>query len=295
MFPDSSGRQSFLTSMQEILIVGHVCIDHNRTEQLEYEAAGSPAVFMNNVFRQFRDCHVTVISPYGRDFLPFQGSVNLYPEVPQPIQTLRYTNTVTGGGRKQECLYWQDAHPIAVDKRMISLVKSADIICFAPLTPDLPPTYVSQMKQFMKQDCTTILLPQGYFRTFHADHTVHVREFSEAAELLPLFDGVIVSDEDHPDMLAVASDWSERFHTIVIVTEAEKGASVVREGQITHVPTDAVAPSDIVSSVGAGDIFSAGFMHVFAGSRDPVAGAAFGNKLARACLFMKPDAIRIEV
>ena len=281
--------------MQEVLVVGHVCIDQNRKDGSALkETAGSPAMFMEKIFRELPDCKLTIVAPYGADFEPYRSSVSLYPTMAQGITTMRYENIVTEHGRTQQCFYWEDAKPVPIDEQMVDYIKSAQIVCLAPLAPTIPASYVRQIKSLMNSESKLLMLPQGYFRTIQEDHSVHVRDFREAPDMLPHTDIIIVSDEDHPDMLSTALTWSRRYGSSVVVTQAEEGATVVQNGKITPVPTQPVKPIDIVNSVGAGDILSAGVMYMLSRKHTLVEAVQFGNALARQCLFMKPDAIHID-
>jgi hypothetical protein len=276
-------------------VVGHVCIDRNTVEGKEYEGAGSPAMFMGKIFRQLPDCNSGIIAPYGPDFIPYLKGSSLLPVHPLRIQTMVYENIVLGGIRTQKCLYHSQALPVKFDDSIINAIKASDVVCFAPLAPNYSADDIRNIIKYKKVNAPAVLLPQGYFRQFdHKNNNVRVREFIEEGSILPFFNIVIVSDQDHPDMMSQAHDWSVRHGCIVIVTRAEKGAVVMNNTIITEVPTIPVPNSEIVSSIGSGDIFSAGVIYEFTKSNDAVRAAQSGNRLARQCLFCKPDEIVIN-
>jgi len=281
--------------MHEILVIGHVCIDENRMEHDSYRGPGGPAMFMAKIFRQIPDCHLTIIAPYGADFIPYTREISFYPPKPNVSNTMRYTNTIVEGKRTQTCANWEDAKPIPMDKTFIQSIKAADTICFAPLAPTIEQDYVREILTFRKSDSTTVLLPQGYFRAFSSDGTVRVGEFTEASGVLPLIDIVIVSDEDHPDMLNLGQVWSIRYKNNVVVTQSERGAADILNGIIKEVPTTPVPSNQIISSVGAGDAFAAGFIYQFHLSHDIEKSVIEGNVIARQCLLRRPDDIRVDV
>jgi len=154
----------------KITILGHVCIDKNTSENSSYTAAGSPAMFMNKIFRQLPDNQLTIIAPYGADFLEYAENGKLYPEKPSGKNTLVYENITKGGARIQK------AH--------------------------------------------------------------HTKE-----KEIPL-------------------------------------------------PTKAVPESEVVDSVGSGDIFSAGFAHRYQQTHSLEKAGRFANELARQCLFYTPSEIK---
>jgi len=208
---------------------------------------------------------------------------------------MRYENIVTGGKRVQKCFYWEAANPVPLDDTLIGFIRTADTICLAPLAPTIGSEYIQEMSRYRKKGSKTVLLPQGYFRQFDSKGNVGVREFIEAPDILPYVNVVIVSDEDHDDMLHIGQAWSSDSERIIVVTEAKDGAAVIQKGSITQVATIPVPVSKVVSSVGAGDAFAAGFMYQLFLEQDAVIAATFGNRVARQCLLCKPDDIRISV
>ena len=276
-----------------IQIVGHVCIDNNVTEHASYTAAGSPAMFMQEILGQFPDCDVTIVAPYGADFLPFTKDTTLYPHEPLAIATMVYENTIREGKRTQKCFHYETARPVDLDEQLIELIKAADVICLAPLAPNYSAAYIQKLLQYKKKEARVVLSPQGWYRQFDEANNVKVRDFVEAEAILPIVDVVIVSDQDHGDMAGIAAEWNSRYGCVVVMTEAEKGARVFDGGTQTEVSTSPVPPDQIISSVGAGDIFTAAFIYSFAQSHDSIRAAAFANQIARQCLFCTPDTITI--
>jgi hypothetical protein len=270
MLPDTTDNRTFLDSMQ-ILIVGHVCIDRNVTEHATF-----------------------VVVPYGSDFIPYSKKLSLYPPYPLNISTMVYENTVHGATRIQKCFHYKEAVPVVIDDTMIRTIKQADIVCLAPLAPSYDTKYVRSLKAHMRPDAIFALLPQGYFREFSPDHTVGIRDFTEADGILPSVDIVIMSQQDHDDMHALAALWAEQYHCIAVVTQAECGATVYSGTSILQVPTSPVPLDRIVSSIGAGDIFSAAFLYRYKKSNDLRSSVGYANKIARQGLFATADTLKID-
>ncbi len=61
---------------------------------------------------------------------------------------------------------------------------------------------------------------------------------------------------------------------LAAVTVSERGAYVIEEGTVTHVPTK---PAEVVDATGAGDLFAAGFLHGLGQGRDAVTCARMGS------------------
>lgn len=277
-----------------IVILGHVCIDKNTSEHVSYTAPGSPAIFLSKIFNQLPDSSTTIISSYGTDFLPYTAKVSLYPKEPNAKHTLIYENVTKNKKRTQKALFSEDAQPVVIDENVVRILKQADILYIAPITPNFSADYIKKVVGSITKNCIVIFSPQGYFRQFDADDTVIVREFTEADDILPLVDFVITSEQDHPHMNEVAEEWAKKFDITVVITKGEQGADVFTKGNLTPIPTSAIAENDIVDSVGSGDIFSAGFGYWYKKTGNVSNAVTFANKLAGACLFFSSEDIRID-
>jgi len=276
-----------------ITILGHVCIDTNSAEHTSYTSAGSPAIFMNKVYRQFPGVKSQIIAPYGADFLPYLKGIPIYPNKPSEKKTLLYKNIMHGNIRIQKAINREYVELLPITDEMQDIISQSDVIYLAPLTAGYSIQYVHYLMQFAHKDALKILLPQGYYRSFDSENTVHQREFKEADILLPLFDFVIVSEQDHFVMNEYSKKWAQNIR--VIVTEGEKGAHYFYKNESTLVPTKPVRPEDIIDSVGSGDIFSASFGYTYFKTKDVHASIEFANNIARQCLFYKADSLKITL
>jgi sugar/nucleoside kinase (ribokinase family) len=277
-----------------IVIIGHVCIDHNISENASYVGSGSPAMFMQKIYRQFPDCNVTIVASYGSDYAEFLEGISVYPRAPNSTKTLIYENNTKGGSRIQKAHYREEALPVDITPELEEIIRGADVIFFAPLLPNFMPSYVEKICMLKNENAQVALIPQGYYRNFDETDTVIVREFTEANEILPHIDTVIVSEQDHPDMMREARRWSEENKVISIVTLGERGADAIYQGNTISLPTTPVPENEIVDSVGSGDIFSAGFAYRYRQTHDIKEAGRFANELARQCLFFTSNDIRID-
>lgn len=278
----------------QIVVLGHVCIDKNTSENASYTAPGSPAMFLSKIFKQLPDCSTSIITPYGEDFLPYAATISLFPMKPTTRHTLVYENITKNKQRTQKAHFFGEARPVFLEAEERKLLAKADVLYIAPILPNFSPEYIGSVIQTIPKSCLKILSPQGYFRTFDEQNNVVIREFPETSEVLPLIDVVIVSEQDHPEMKKVAKEWAHTYKIVVIVTTGEGGAEIFTKDSITPVPTDPVPETAIVDSVGSGDIFSAGFGYMFQKTKDFVGSVAFANKLARECLFYTSENIAID-
>lgn len=270
-----------------IHILGHVCIDKNVSEHATYTGAGSPAVFMAHIYKKFPGISPHIIAPYGSNFLPYCKDLQIYPAQSIGGTTLLYENISHGNVRTQKAHHRESAKPLPFTEELNNTLSKANILFFAPLTPDYSVAYVKDVMQSLRKDTLKIFLPQGYYRSFDEEDRVIERDFIEAEELIPLFDFVIVSDEDHRDIIKSAMDWSR--NTQVIMTQGDKGAQYFSQSTSFTATVDPVNPKDIIDSVGSGDIFSASFGYKYYLTKDVKKSLEFANDIARQCLFSKAD------
>ncbi len=277
----------------KIVIIGHVCIDHNISESSTYTAAGSSAVFINKIMQQFEENEIIIIAPYGKDFLPYTKELTLYPAQPTSDQTLVYKNIIRKVERDQKALYRSNAEPIEIENNFASIIKQADIIFIAPLLPNFPACYIQRISQLAKKKALKIILPQGFFREINSANEVMVREFSEADKIMPYMDIAVISNQDHPHAKEIATQWVQKSKLSVIITSAEKGAFIITRKKQTIIPTIPVPVEKIVDSIGSGDIFSAALAYNYIQTRSLEKAVKFANETARQCLFQTTDSLKI--
>ncbi|GAA1000678.1 PfkB family carbohydrate kinase [Subtercola frigoramans] len=294
------------TLSPSVTIVGHVCIDENRADDDSAvdepnvdslgrggsgdgtnassgsgetrRSAGSPAVFMAPQFSRNSVDDVSVLAPYADDF-PSLGAGLDFLNPPQAGTTMLYRNIIEGGLRRQECQASAAAEPVPLNEAISARLASTDILVVAPLLPTFTADYVRQLAGGVPSHAVTILIAQGYLRDVTDDAVVVKRAFSEHAEILPLFDLVVFSDEDISDALVVARNWSGLYPRVrFVVTQNSAGATIFSAGSATHV---AAHPIDTVGqAIGTGDVFSAEFALSYFHSGDAVAAVAEANVAA---------------
>jgi sugar/nucleoside kinase (ribokinase family) len=274
------------------VVLGNVCIDHNRTNDISYEAAGGPPTFLSLFLNQTKDALLTTISSYGSDFLLFKNSLNLYPLSPNTASTLVYENTMAHGKRSQKCYFYKEALPPEINQDMTKIIKEADVLFITPLIPYFSPEYIKNVAELTSKDCLKIFLPQGYFRQFDENDNVVFREFEEADEILPLVDFVILSNEDYPNIENLSFKWNKKYNTTFIVTEAEKGAVIIAKNDKILVSTNSIPFEEIVDSIGAGEIFTASFAYNYFKNKDIERSVKLANESAREKLLAKTEELQ---
>jgi sugar/nucleoside kinase (ribokinase family) len=241
-----------------IVLVGHACIDRNNIEGEKYTKWGGPTIFMAKYFEQAFNSPSTIIASYGDDLLSYVDGVTLYPGKPNIDASLVFENTVTDGRRTQRCQHADIALPAEIDSSAKKILAECDILIVGALTPCYTPSSIASLMSAVRKNCLTVLSPQGYFRDIKPDGSIELREFVEASEVIPQFDLVVLSDEDHPNAFDRAHEWKQFGpKTEIIVTRNAHGADIITNDGTINVPTNPVANKDIVDPVGAGDVFTA--------------------------------------
>jgi hypothetical protein len=83
--------------------------------------------------------------------------------------------------------------PPITTAEVIQAVKQADIIIVATLLPNYSAEYLQKVLGYASQHSLKVLCPQGYFRHITEEGLVQPREFTEALEIISLFDLVMYS------------------------------------------------------------------------------------------------------
>jgi len=271
-----------LMSDLSVVIAGHVCIDHNRSEHATYTGWGSAVLYMAQVFREKYDSKVAVLTNYGPDLLPYLPPVTLVPATPTQERTLVYENDSSiAGKRVQHCYNLEVAAPLKLTLEHKQLLASADIVVLAVLLPNYDVAYVQELLASCKSSALTVLCPQGYFRHVDAEGLVSPRTFTEADDIVKEFDLVVYSEEDYPDAFTAGQAWKRTApDTQIVVTQGSKGASIMHADRSELIPTVPIPPDEIVDSVGCGDTFAAALAKVYHETGDLSAAVAAAHQVA---------------
>ena len=138
----------------------------------------------------------------------------------------------------------------------------APIILLAPLAQELTPEL---LKLFQRRPGTIVAAtPQGWLRRWDADGRVWPTPWSDAEQMLPQIDVLILS---HDDLLpfaggnrieadAMLSRWSLSV-PLLVATDGQYGATLFQHGKTHHFPA---YYGREVDPTGAGDVFAAAFL-----------------------------------
>ncbi|HVS58308.1 MAG TPA: carbohydrate kinase family protein [Candidatus Saccharimonadales bacterium] len=268
----------------KVVLVGHVCIDSNTSEQSSYTGWGSSLMYMAAYFRTHTDIDPVLIAPYGADFQKYSKGLCLI-ATSQGKRTLVYKNVTHDGRRTQWCDHVNTAKPVPLSKEVRQSVAEADVIVLAPLLPNYSIEYIAELFLTKKPTCLTVLLPQGFLRSVDQRGKVLSRKFEEAAGILPLFDLVVLSEDDVHGDVREAHTWAKLSQkTNIIMTQGAGGASLVMPQGLVRAKTKPIPEEQIIDSVGCGDTFSAAAMISYFATKDVMVAMIAGNEAASAKL-----------
>jgi sugar/nucleoside kinase (ribokinase family) len=126
------------------------------------------------------------------------------------------------------------------------------------------------------EDVLIGVMPQGFFRSWDEQGQVYFTEWRPSEAVLRRINVLVLSELDVPDPGKLVHDWTP-FVEIMIITHAERGATVYWKGESCHYPA---RPAHQVDPTGAGDVFTAAFLIRLAETKDPCNAASFANAVA---------------
>lgn len=268
----------------KIVLIGHVCIDHNRSEHAAYKGWGSSVLYMGQYLQRKHGVRPIVVSNYGPDMLEFLPAITMLPSEPSRPGTLVYENDSHTGTRIQRCHNLELADAPEVTPEIVAAVREADIVVVATLLANYPASYVRELLGHAKPTALKVLCPQGYFRHITDEGLVAPRDFIEALDIVPLFNLVMYSEEDHAAAFGLARNWKQFADTEIIVTQSALGASIIGKDAVLSVPTKPIPLDQIVDSVGCGDIFATTVAYAYWQNHDLQAAVKEAHRAATAKL-----------
>ena len=118
--------------------------------------------------------------------------------------------------------------------------------------------------------------PQGFLRRWDDQGRISFVDWNPPESVLRRINVLVLSEQDVPDPDGLVQAWG-RFIDVIVVTRAEKGATVYHDGEPCDYPA---RPAQQVDPTGAGDVFAAAFMIRLIETKDPCQAAQFANAVA---------------
>jgi 1D-myo-inositol 3-kinase len=160
--------------------------------------------------------------------------------------------------------------------------RNAPVVLLGPLAQELSPSLV---KLFPRRPGAIIAAtPQGWLRRWDDDGRVWPTPWTDAEELLPLLDVLILSHDDllpfadgnRADADAILTRWSMQV-PLLVATDGQHGATLFQHGNTEKFPA---YPTIEVDPTGAGDVFAAAFLAHLYRNGDPHKAVDFANCVA---------------
>jgi hypothetical protein len=149
--------------------------------------------------------------------------------------------------------------------------RNAPIVHLGPVAQEVDPRLARAFPN--SQVCLT---PQGWLRSWNADHLIHPSDWPEARFVLENANAAVLSIED----VQGNESWIEDMLTsirILVVTEGARGARLYWNGDLRYFKPPQMTEVD---PTGAGDVFAAAFFVRLFQTRDPWEAARFATDLA---------------
>ncbi len=257
--------------MRDYVVLGHICADlqPDGTTRL-----GGTALFASLTAHRLglRAAILTACAPdFDLSELPVEIAVVRQPATETTLFENRYDN-----GKRTQFLHGR-ATTIDLGRLPVAW-RQAPIVHLAPVIQEVPFTTAAVFEQPLLG-----ATPQGWLRSVLDDKHV----VTEPAALLDLpFDRshiVVLSEEDVQGREELVRRLAERL-ALVVLTRAERGATVFQHGRPTDVPA---FEADVVDPTGAGDVFAAAFFAALHQGRDPITAARWACAAA-ACAIEGP-------
>jgi sugar/nucleoside kinase (ribokinase family) len=125
-------------------------------------------------------------------------------------------------------------------------------------------------------DSLICVMPQGFFRRWDERGLVSFIEWTPPEDVLRRIDVLVISELDVPDPEQQVREWQDLVK-VMVVTRADRGATVYRAGECCHHPARLTQQVD---PTGAGDVFAAAYLIRYSETRDACESACFANAAA---------------
>lgn len=249
----------------DIVIVGHVCQDLQPDGSLSL--GGSVSYAATTALRM--GYRVGVVTSAGPDLDVAHAFPGAEVVCHLSAATTLFENIYLDGGRTQ--VLHRRANAISC-AQIPAAWRAPSMVYLGSIDQEIAPDL------FCCFDDAALLavMPQGFFRCWNEQGLISFVEWQPPEAVLRRIQVLVISELDVPDPDRLVRDWG-RFTRIIVVTRAERGATVYQAGETCHYPA---RPAHQVDPTGAGDVFAAAFLIRLAETGDPGQAAHFANAVA---------------
>jgi sugar/nucleoside kinase (ribokinase family) len=228
---------------------------------------GGTVTYAASVVKQLR-WRPIIVTAAASDFTPPAYLADVDWRILPSSETTTFRNVYISHGRQQT------VGPIArsITTADVPLdVRHATLVHLCPLAQDVEP----EITQVFNNALLTAT-PQGWLRQWDTKGLVSLSHWGDSDRVLPKLQAAVISLEDVKGNWALAERWAAQTTTL-IVTEGEKGCTILHQEQKISVPP---RPAQPVDPTGAGDVFAAAFFIRFHETGQLWQSARFANVTA---------------
>jgi hypothetical protein len=245
----------------EFVAVGHLAVDVRNGRHILGGAAAYGCRAASGL-----GLATAMVTAVGEDFELFDPLAGIEIYFHRSGTSTSFENLYYKEERKQRLLGL--AHPL-VEKDLAVLdgrLAEDAVVLYCPLAGEVKAPF----RRLAEQGRCGVA-PQGLFRRWDADGTIHSATWEEAPRQLADADFVSLSRSDPPDLEAFVRGVAGRI-PVLAVTEGDRGARIYAGSRIYHVPAFRREPVD---PTGAGDVFAACFLIALRKGKDFLDAAQF--------------------
>jgi 1D-myo-inositol 3-kinase len=249
----------------EFVTVGHVCQDILPDGGLGLGGSVSYA----SMTAHRLGYHTGIVTSAGPDLDLAQAFPDMDIACHRSATTTVFENIYLEDGRKQ--ILHQRADPITCE-RIPPSWRGTRMAYLGSIDQEIDPEVFS----CFAPDVLIGVMPQGFFRRWDERGYISFAEWTPSKDVLQNINVLVISELDVPDPYGLVRNWGQ-YVDVVVVTHAERGATVYHAGEPCHYPARMACETD---PTGAGDVFAAAFLIRYAETGDPCQAAPFANAVA---------------
>jgi len=249
----------------QFIVVGHICQDLLPDGSMSL--GGSVSYATATALRMGYDVGVVTSAAPDMDLSPALPGAEIVCR--DAAQTTVFENIYHNGQRTQ--ILHQRATPLTCEDIPVPW-RSAPMAYLGSIDREIE----ESVFHCFDKDVLLGVMPQGFFRAWDSEGRIKFTEWQPSRTLLERINLLVISELDVPDPHGMAREWAQ-WIDIVVVTQAERGATVYEGSESCHYPA---RPATQVDPTGAGEVFAAGFLIRYAETRDACEAASFANAVA---------------
>jgi hypothetical protein len=262
---DAMGADAVRRQPLDYLLLGTITQDITPSGE---RALGGTAAFSGSMAHAL-GMRVGIVAALGPevDLSPLEG-ISVVSQL-SPVSTT-YENRYTPSGRVQYLRQRADRLRFeSVPARWLT----APLVHLGPLVDDFDPAVIAHFPAAFIG-----ITAQGWLRRWDESGRVSWANWPQARQVLPQVDAAVLSIEDVDGDWAYLEKWAS-WARVLVVTQAERGATVYAHSEKRQLPAPSV---QVVDPTGAGDLFAGAFFVRYRQSGDPWSAARFAISLASA-------------